>query len=144
MDTLTSNISEVTLDRGTNGVYLDSLRLHVGSPDGFAENDSRSGHKVPGHFVSPKLSAVKVNIDLQATCTMFQFHKENTIQLRRLEGRDDRLPVFAFELSAELEVLHSDEIESFRDEGQSSRRIREYQELLLCSISENLFQPISK
>ena len=91
-----------------------------------------------------KLSAADVIVDLQTTCTMLQFHEENTIQLRRLEGRDDRLSVFAFELSAELEVLHSDEIESFSDERQSSRGIRENQELLLCSISENLSPLISK
>ena len=69
---------------------------------------------------------------------MLQFHQQYAVVFRRLERRHHRLPFFALELPAELEVRHSDKVKRLCDERQRSRRLREDEKLLVGRVSKNL------
>ena len=123
-----------------NTKYLDRLGFDIGFPDRFAEDDSRCRDQVPDDrsITGLKPTHALSSSHSQATSTVLQLHKEHAVLVRCLKCRHHGLSFFACSLAVEHEILHLDEFERLPDERKRRWRPREYQELLVCVVLEDL------
>lgn len=123
MDTNIDTVNQHTNDRLllTNTMdTLDSLCLNVRVPHWLAEDDTGSRNQV------------------QAVRSQLEVHEEDAKGVGRLESRDGLLACLELQVIGERDELDASKIQRIRDMREREWRLREYQELVVAAVSDDL------